>query len=159
MELLRQYILSLTCVAMLGGVILSIVQDTKAKNMLRILVGLLMTIAVLMPFARMDWSGLAEVSFSFASSADAAAVQGENMARRAVGSIIKDRTEAYILDKAADMNTEISVEITLSEGDPPIPAAAEIHGDVTPYTRRQLQTILQEDLGIAKENQTWIGGP
>ena len=69
--------------------------------------------------------------------------------------IIKAETEAYILDKASQLNVELSVEVTIDEEN--IPTAVTLSGEVSPYARRQLQEIIESDLGIAKENQRWTG--
>lgn len=70
--------------------------------------------------------------------------------------IIKVEAEAYILDKAAAMNVSLEVSVTV-EGDPPVPAAAQLSGEVSPYAKQQLEKILWEDLGISKEYLEWTG--
>jgi hypothetical protein len=47
--------------------------------------------------------------------------------------------------------------VYLSEDTIPVPISVEIRGSVSPYGKQQLTKLLEEELGIAKENQLWIG--
>ena len=87
--------------------------------------------------------------------AEDAAAMGENLARDSMADIIKEETEAYILDKAADLHANLRVEVTVGEDN--LPAAVTISGEASPYARRQIQAMIANDLGISKENQKWIG--
>lgn len=80
---------------------------------------------------------------------------GENLARDSMADIIKEETEAYILDKAADLHANLHVEVTVGEDS--LPMAVTLSGEASPYARRQIQAIIANDLGISKENQKWIG--
>ena len=68
--------------------------------------------------------------------------------------IIKEKTESYILDKAASMNSDIRVEVILDDVTS-IPIAAIIHGDISPYNKAILSQYLVDSLGISEESQTW----
>ena len=83
------------------------------------------------------------------------AAMGENLARDSMADIIKEETEAYILDKAADLHANLRVEVAVGEDN--LPAAVTISGEASPYARRQIQAMIANDLGISKENQKWIG--
>ena len=87
--------------------------------------------------------------------AQEAATAGEQQAKSALRESIKQRTEAYILDKAKTLAAQVAVEVTLSNEAIPVPIAVRISGNISPYARMQLQTILQEELGIPKEAQAW----
>lgn len=79
------------------------------------------------------------------------------MSRNASAVIIKEETEAYIQDKAEELGAQIRAEITLSEDDFPIPVSVVIRGSPAEHIRGRLQRILETDVGIEKENITWIG--
>ena len=85
--------------------------------------------------------------------AEDAAAMGENLARDSMADIIKEETEAYILDKAADLHANLRVEVAVGEDN--LPAAVTISGEASPYARRQIQAMIANDLGISKENQKW----
>ena len=75
--------------------------------------------------------------------------------RALLAQIISEQTEAYILDKAADLHANLHVEVTVGEDN--LPTAVTLSGEASPYARRQIQAIIANDLGISKENQKWIG--
>ena len=77
------------------------------------------------------------------------------MAGEAEGNIIKSRVQAYILDKADSFGTSLEVEVILDQDH--IPVSVELQGNISPYARAQLTEIIEEDLGIPKEHQLWIG--
>ena len=96
-----------------------------------------------------------DFSLGYMGDAKDAAAMGENLARDSMADIIKEETEAYILDKAADLHAKLHVEVTVGEDS--LPTAVTLSGEASPYARRQIQAIIANDLGIAKENQKWIG--
>ena len=96
-----------------------------------------------------------DFSLGYMGDAEDAAAMGENLARDSMADIIKEETEAYILDKAADLHANLHVEVTVGEDN--LPTAVTLSGEASPYARRQIQAIIANDLGIAKENQKWIG--
>ena len=157
MEGLRQYVLSVTAAAMICGVLSTLVNDGNTKTLIRFIFGLFLTLAVVRPFAGAGFAQLKEMELPLEMQYGDAAVLGEEMARTALADIIKERAEAYILDKAAQMDADIQAEVTVGSGDPPLPVAASIFGNLTSDVRSQLQLFLDEELGIPKENLQWNG--
>ena len=156
MDGLRQYIIAVTAAAILCGMVKSISEKAASGKIIKLICSLFLGFTVLKPITQIDLAQLAEVSLPYADEAVQAAAVGENLSRDALMDIIKTETEAYILDKAAAMNVSLEVSVTV-EGDPPVPAAAQLSGEVSPYAKQQLERILWEDLGISKENQEWTG--
>ena len=70
-------------------------------------------------------------------------------------SIIKEKTEAYILEKAESLGLDISVEINFGEADSMVPTEVRISGPVSPYAKDQLSKTISTDLGIPEERQIW----
>lgn len=119
------------------------------------LCGLFLTLTVIQPISRIELDTIFQFYTSFADEAKDAASAGEEMAADAIADSIKGQLETYILNKAEVMNTQISVNVTI--GEDYLPISAKLSGKISPYTRRQLETILESDLGITKENQLWTG--
>ena len=55
------------------------------------------------------------------------------------------------------MGADITVSVSIANKGTQIPVSAEIHGNVSAYTRECIEKILNDDLGIARENQQWNG--
>lgn len=155
MEALRQYVISVVAAAMICGIVTGLFPAGTGKQVVKLICGLFLAYTVLSPVSRMDFSELTNFSLRCMDDAEEAAAVGENLTRNSMADIIKAESEAYILDKAADLHANLTVEVTVSEEN--LPASVIISGEASPYARRQLQTIIESDLGISKENQQWTG--
>lgn len=155
METLRQYAFSIICTALLCGILSSLAQNGIIKQILSLLCGCILTVSIIRPLGSVQWEALWEIAFPYADLAKEAAAMGTEMADDAVAALIKEKTEAYILEKADALNAELTVTVTVSTEN--IPEAVFLEGDIAPYHREKLAAILETDLGITKENQIWNG--
>lgn len=155
MEGLRQHALSVVTGAVICAVVLSVVGDSSHSKRIRMLCSIYLGILVLKPLAGQNWDFdriLPEISFAEAEIQSAC---GEEMARKAAAEIISERVQAYILDKAALSDTDLTVFVSV--GEDLLPVAVQLYGSVTDREKALLSQILEEDLGISKENQQWTG--
>lgn len=156
MEGLRGYILSVISAAFVLAILNTLVDKKGSAGMLlRLIGGLFLTFTLISPVIDLDFTGIFDYLEEFSESGSDAAVSGELMAREEYRTIIKDKLEAYILDKAKDLGLDLTVEVTL--GDDDVPEEVIIRGVASPYGKARLQQMITQDLGIAKENQLWIG--
>jgi hypothetical protein len=157
MDGLRQYILSVITVSLICGILNGIFKDIAASRLMRLLCGIFMTVTVVAPIVRIDFSDFMEFGVPNSEVATAVASDGEQIAREAITDIIKSESETYVLDKAAQLSTDISVDVTVGEGEYPVPEHVLIAGAVSPNVRARLENLILTDLGITKENQIWTG--
>ena len=157
MEGLRQYILSVVAAALVCSLVSCVMPQGKARQLLRLLCGAVLTTVVLGPLMGIDNIPLSDFLEQWEVDAAYYTDQGEQMTQDALAESIKGQTEAYILDKAAELHAAIQVEIRVSAGQPPLPVEATIRGTASPYARRQIESIIEKDLGIPKEDLQWIG--
>lgn len=157
MEFLRQYVLSIVAASMIGGVVMGFLQGGTIKQLLKIICGLFLAFMVISPIQKLDLQDLPVVGEEDAMAGEEIAAMGEEMAAEAMADIIKSETEAYILDKAAQLNVSLEVQVTVSDGDVPVPVEATLQGSISPYARQQLEAVLTRELGIPKEHQIWAG--
>lgn len=121
----------------------------------KMITGLFLALTVLKPLSSVDIGMLQDFSFSIDADADQAVQRGEEESKKMMAQIIKNRTAAYILQKAEALRVEITAEVILSNDVVPIPQKVYLSGSVAPYAKKRLQTVIEQDLGIAKENQIW----
>lgn len=158
MDGIRAYIFSLTATAMLCGLLVSLLGEKgTVASIGKMLVGIILVIATVRPLLQIRIDGWNDWLGDISAEAGNAVAIGEQMARDAESDIIKSRVEAYILDKAGDFGTEISVEVFLNSDNPPQITEVRIYGAVSPYVKQRLVQIMERDLNIAKENQIWTG--
>ena len=156
MESIKQYILSLMAAAIFCSILSSWFDSKGIHNaILKLLAGLFMTITFIAPLIRIDISDFTVGLDSLSLDTQAAVRVGQEKYAKDMESIIKERTRAYILDKAAFWELNLEVEVTLSETDPPMPGSVVLIGEVSPYAKSQLSDYISSELGISKENQVW----
>lgn len=157
MESIRQYILSVTAAAVICGIISALLGKKGTTGAIgKLLSGIFLAMVILRPLGKISLSDLTEFTDSYAFQANCIAQEGESLANEALADIIKERTQAYILDKADALGVSVSVEVQLSRGTPQLPETVTVRGAVPPYQRRQLMDVLENDLGIPEEKQIWI---
>ena len=156
MDNIRQYLLSITAAAVICAIINALSgKKGTTSAVVKLLSGLFLTLSVISPLLNLEHLDFSLFSGDLTEQAASAALQGERMAFDAVGEIIKQRTQAYILDKAASMDLDIEVEVQLDDTDLPKPCAVAIKGTVSPYSREVLSQYIANNLAIAKEDQQW----
>ena len=156
MEDMKQYILTIVSVAVLSSVLLKLLNDkSSAYKLIKLMCGIIMVLTIVSPWTKVTIDDYLE-GFEWVKR-DAAAVQeeGEILVQQKLKESITERTEAYILDKAALLGADISVSITCTTSDVPIPISVELSGNASPYAKSRLRQILSSDVGIPEDKQIW----
>lgn len=156
MEAVRQYLLSVTAAALVCGIAQRLLgKKGTAAGVGKMLTGLFLAFTVISPFTELRLGDLTDFTAGFEAEAADAAAAGQSSTRKALAESIINRTQTYILEKAKGLNLELSVEVKVSEADIPLPVEVRLSGSAAPYAKQRLQTIIEDDLGIPKENQLW----
>lgn len=150
------YILRLTAAAVICGLISGIV-GTKGTlaSVVKLITGLFLCFSVISPVLKVNVGNLTGYLEDLQVSGDEIVAEGEIEAKKELETIIKSKTEAYILDKAASYGAEVAVEVSVDTSQMPVPDAVRVSGQISPYGKKQLQQIIANDLGIALEAQIW----
>lgn len=157
MELIREYLLSVTAAALLCGIIQSFAGEKgSSAAMLRLVCGIFLSLTVIRPISQIQLKEISFFTSDIMAEAQNAVEEGEDYARRAMARHIKEETEAYILTKAQELGADLSLHVAVSGDDPPIPIAVTVTGQVSTYVRHQLMNMIETDLGIPEEDQKWI---
>lgn len=155
MDGIRQYLLSVITAAIITGALtLLLGKKGTIGGAVKFLCGLYMTITVVGPFANFHLPDYASYLDGITLDAETAVAQGEEMSSQAISTIIKERTEAYILDKAKSLGLDISAEVILSPENMQ-PMRVVICGNASPYTKSRLKEYISEKLGIPEDEQVW----
>ena len=158
MDAVRQYLLKVICASVICACIrLLLPQKQPGSKAVNMLCGIFLVICAISPLIQIraeDWNFYAD-SFSYEADriVESAGIEQADAYRESIIQL----TQAYILDKAESFASELSVEVTLSEQDPPVPCAVTIEGPIPPQLKEELETVLEFELNIPKEAQTWIG--
>ena len=155
MDALRDYLLRVICAATACGIVGSIVEKKGSTGVLiKLTSGIFLAFTVISPIAQMELEEMSIFTSDLQEAAASASAYGQAISEESLAAFIKSKTEAYILDKAAVLNVVLTTDITL--GPDLRPESVRLRGTVPPYAKYRLEAILEEDLGIVKENQLWI---
>lgn len=158
MDWIRAYMLRLICAGILCGIVKSLVVKKGALSAAaKLITGVFMIICLVSPWLHVRIDDISKYFGDLSVEAGRAVASGEKDARDALESIIKSKTEAYILDKAKSFGAELNVEVRVDSSELPVPCAAVIKGSISPYGKKQLSNIIAGELGIALEDQLWTG--
>ena len=143
------------------GLICCIIQSMAPKSgttaaILKLAVGIVLSVTILGPTVKLKLDQFVQSTDEIVLNASNVVSQGERSAEQAISSIIKERTEAYILDKAELLGAVLRVNVMISPENL-IPCAVIIDGTVSPYVKKRIMYLLRDELGITEENQTWTG--
>ena len=154
---IREYLLTVTAAAIVCSIAKHLAGDkSTAGKITKVVSGIFLTITVISPIKEFQLSKIDGLFDDYRIMAYETAQSGADMANAAMGDIIKEKTEAYILEEAKKMGVDISVEVKLSESEPPKPDQAIITGIVSPYKKNVLSQYISDNLGISREKQKWI---
>lgn len=155
---IREYLIGVTVAAILCGIVTALSGEKGfLGSAMKLLTGLLMALALVSPWVTIPLDDLFGWTESIQTDAGSIVQQGQNTGQETYRQVIKERLEAYIQDEAQALGLDLSVVITLAEDGTPIPVAAELSGDASPYLKQRLTLILTNELGIEREDQIWIG--
>lgn len=157
MGALGEYILSVT-ISAIGLGIFSMILDPKAVTtvLIKFIGSVFFVFVLIQPVKHLNIPDFQKEFMDFTQKYQDVVRDGEGLSRSAASDIIIRETETYILDKAGALELDIDVLVTVGEGAIPIPAGVEVLYSGSESKRFQLQTVIEEDLDISKENQRWI---
>ncbi len=155
MEAAKQYVMSVTACGILCGMILKLVPKNASRDLIKILCGMALVFTLIDPLEGLRGENLDLSNILENTSGKEYTSAGIYESRLSLEAIIRKQVEAYILEKAEEIEADIQVKVYLSGDEYPIPEAVVVQGEVSAQAKEKLEKILEKDLGIAKEFQTW----
>ena len=155
MAFVGQYLLSIIACAVICSVVKALIPKSSAyHSLVSIVAGLILLLTAIKPMLHMERLDLGAYADRWQTQTNPYTQNGQASASEEMISIIKQKTESYILDKAAELEGNIAVSVVLDDSNM-IPIAVTISGDMSPYAREALSIYIENSLGIPKENQIW----
>lgn len=156
MDAIRKYLISLCAAALLCALVRALVPGGRMKKLCSLLCGIFLMTAALSDISGWKLSDFAQELSKMQVAAEQARTGVEIRNREALCAIIKSKTEAYIWDKAQELDLSVSIEVTVESGSGyPYPSGVQITGVFTPQQRKALEAYIEENLAIGKERQIW----
>ncbi|MBQ3503321.1 MAG: stage III sporulation protein AF [Oscillospiraceae bacterium] len=154
MRNLAEYVVSIAAAALVCGIVGNLMPKGTAKEILKLVGGLFLMFTVIRPIANIQIPDLAMGEESYREEAALAVSEGESMIYASIAGSIKQELEAYILDKARSLGTELEVQVLLEDRGY-IPISLYLEGNASPHARNALIQFLTEELGIQEEKIQW----
>lgn len=156
MEFVRQYLISIIVASVIVGIVSRFINKKNGNfAVIRLICGIFLSFTILNPLFKLKIEKIGDFYIDITENASSFVSEGKEVAVDAAGEIIKEKLQAYILDKASTLQLDVGVELTLDENLPPSPQTVTIVGDISPYAKNVLSAFLEKEIGIAKENQQW----
>ena len=153
----RGYLLAVIAAAFLSAVISAVFPKGGAKQRVQFVCGLLVILVVAGPFAKMDAAVLPQAIARSVMEAEQTRNRVRLSNRELTATVIKQNTEAYILDKAAQMKLTLRAEVTMAGDETyPYPAEVTITSNATAAEQRELTEWISRELGIPTAMQKWV---
>lgn len=154
MDGMKNYLISVCCAAILCGILKQIVGSSKmSSGMIRVLSGLFIAICIVSPWKNFRVNDLTQYNPLITEQGDLYAMTGYEITQKKIDKFIIQNTEAYILEKANQLQTQVEVSVSLSEDS--IPVSVQITGQLSQEAKEELSAFLLNNIGIQKEMQIW----
>lgn len=155
--MLRQWITGVVCAAMIGALAEGLAPPGRVKRAGRLAVGLLLLAAMVKPLVGLDFDALAGALAEYRPDGAACRQALEEKNGAVLKTIIEERTNAYISDKAKTLGMDCAAEVTYYYGtDGEVrPEAVVVRGEFTESQRAGLSRALEGELGIPTEKQSF----
>lgn len=157
MELLKNWIAGVSAASVLLAAAKTLIPKGSVKQVGEFACGLILLLAVSAPLVKLD---LGELSLALTKLRMAETQSSELLALEntmLIKEIIEEKTCAYISDKAKELGMECSAEVTYeySEEGLAYPVAVKVKGCWTETQRSRLEALIEADLAVSKDNQTY----
>lgn len=156
-EWMRQWILSVTCGAMIVSILQVVLPKSGIGAVGRLAGGLVLLAVTMTPLLTADMDTLEDYLEEYTLSTEELEETSENRERELLCRIIEEKLESYILDKVKEIGVECTVSVTCewSEDGIPYPANAKIIHSGAERQLEQLAEKIEEDLGIPRKSQIY----
>lgn len=153
---MKAYLLGIAASAMVLAILQAMLREGAVKRAVVLTGGLLTVLMLVGPAAKSCVESFGQYLSGLELRKDAAVsgIAAEN--KEIMAAIIAEKTEAYILDKAAALGASVEVQVEVIQGsDYPYPWSAEISGTLTEGQRDSLASAMEASLAIPEERQVF----
>ena len=157
MQGLADWVRTLAVGAVFCAVVLLLIPEGNEKRALKLVCAVMLTILLIRPLRELDMERLSEAITRQRLETSVITENADELSRELCGSIIREETEEYIWDAARRLGIgKLGLRLRLkSGGELPVPWSIDLTGVYTERQRDELSLLLEGELGIPRERQTW----
>lgn len=149
----RGWLTAVIAASFLVALAQGMVPEGTVRKISGLIGGLVLMMVLVRPLLGADFDKIDLQYDAYAAEIGQRQAELETESQTAREALIAEKTEAYILDKAASLGLDCTVRVLLEPGEDgiPVPAAAELAGQ----TSAELADYMAQELGIPKERQVY----
>lgn len=155
MEAVRTYLISVVAVCMITVIAGVLIQKGTLQKIVRLIGGVLVLLVAIRPLLTLDMEQisayLAEISTEYRFDTGGIKETQNELLRRQV----KQTAEARIEQEAKEAGGLLQAEITLSDGEYPVPYSVTLIGTLTPEQVQTVSAYIETALNIPANRQEW----
>ena len=154
---LSDWVRTLAMGAVFCGAVLLLIPEGSEKRAVRLTCALVLTILLIAPLQRLDARQLTELITLQRMEGQGLTEEADELSMELCTRIIREKTEEYIWDAARRLGIgKLGVRLRLREtGGLPCPWSIDLTGTVTDAQKEELSLLLEGELGIPRQRQTW----
>lgn len=152
-EAARSWLTAVAAAAFLVSLSQSLIPEGTVRKIAGFAGGLALLLVMVRPLLGADFDHLDLRYEDYAGEIQQRQTELEAQSDQTLEELIQEKTEAYILDKAAALGVECTVRVLVEPGEDgtPIPSGAELTGQKSDA----LADYMEQELGIPKERQVY----
>ena len=154
---LGEWVRTMAVGAIFCAVVLLLIPEGSEKRSVKLTCAFMLTILLIQPLRRLDEEKLTELLTLQRLEETGLAADTDELSMELYSRIIRRETEEYIWDAAQRLGIrELGVRIRLKDsGGMPVPWSIDLTGSVTQQQKEALSLLLEGELGIPPQRQTW----
>lgn len=160
MELVRQWLLSVTCAALIAALADELMPKGAVKQVGKLVCALVLLCAVLRPVLSVQLPDAGQLLSEIRGEVEYSRNGLEQGSEQILKTLIERECDAYIVDKAAVLGAVCQVQVECKEDEAGVwlPYRATVAGHLNDGQRQELTALVRSELGIAPECLVYIGG-
>lgn len=155
MGTIRGYLISLVAACMIAVLASVLLHGSPINKFVRLIGGVLVLLVAVSPLLSVDTEQLSERLKEICAVNSFDTDEIAKKTHSALAEHIKQTTETYIENKAAELGAAIQAEVRLTNDEYPVPKKVRIIGTLSLEQIESLTAYLTDSLGIPQEQQEW----
>ncbi len=154
---LGEWVRTLAVGAVFCAVVLLLIPEGSEKRAVKLICAAMLTLLLIRPLQNLDVDALTELLGRYRLQTNTLAENAEDLSMELYRNIILKETEEYIWDAAGKLEIpRLGIRLRLKESSETVyPWSVELTGRYTEEQRDKLSLLLEGELGIPPERQTW----
>lgn len=160
MELVRQWLLSVTCAALITALADGLMPKGAVKQVGKLVCALVLLCAVLRPVLSVQLPDTGQLLCGLQGEVERSKAELQQDSEQMLKTLIEQECGAYIVDKAAQLGAvcRAQVECQADEAGIWMPRRASVCGQLNDAQRKELTAQVRSALGIDPERIVYAGG-